>query len=259
MLVPLKEDVVGASRRSLQLMLGAVGVVLLLVCVNIANLMLVRSSERAREFALRSALGAARGRLVRQLLVESLVLALAGAAGGIAVAVVVMRLLVQLGSSSIPRLATVSLDPRVLGFSLIVASASALIFGLVPARRAGRTQPGDVLRAQALSTTGTGSQGRLRGSLVIAQVAMAFVLLAGAGVLLASLRQLRETELGVQTANVLTFDLHLPGARYDSSGRARAYEEIAQRIARAARRASRGRHEQAAGDRRLQHRGARSR
>ncbi len=230
-LVPLKEDLVGSSSRALQLMLGAVGLVLLLVCVNIANLMLVRSSERAREFALRSALGAARGRLVRQLFAESVTLALAGAVAGLVVALGVMKLLVTFGAESIPRLASLSLDPRVLAFSLAAATASALIFGLVPARRAGRAQPADVLREYALSTTGSGTQGRLRSALVVAQVALAFVLLAGAGILLASLQQLRETPLGVRSANVLTFELNLPAARYDSTARAAAYEEVAARVA----------------------------
>ena len=227
MLVPLKEDVVGSSSRALELMLGAVGLVLLLVCVNIANLMLVRGSERAREFALRSALGAGGSRLARQLLTESITLALVGALAGLAVAAVAMKLLVRLSAGSIPRLADLSLDPRVLAFSLAAATASALIFGLAPARKVARNRPADVLREQGRSATSGGTSSRLRSALVVAQVALAFILLAAAGALLASLQRLRDVPLGVQPANVLAFELSLPAARYDSTARALFRERYA--------------------------------
>lgn len=232
MLVSLKEDVVGSSSRALELMLGSVGLVLLLVCVNIANLMLVRGSERQREFALRSALGAGGNRLVRQLLTESVALALAGAAAGIAVAIGGMKLLVMLAGGSIPRIEEASLDPRVLIFTLVIATASALIFGLAPARKAARSKPADVLREQGRSATGGGASSRLRSMLVVAQVALAFVLLAAAGALLASLQRLRDTPLGVRTANILTFELNLPAARYDSTARARFYEDYSAAVER---------------------------
>jgi predicted permease len=230
MLVPLKEDVVGSSSRALELMLGAVGLVLLLVCVNIANLMLVRGSERGREFALRSALGAGGGRLVRQLLTESVTLALAGALAGFAVAEVAMKLLVRLSAGSIPRLTELSLDPRVLAFSLAAATASALIFGLAPARKVARSRPADVLREQGRSATSGGASSTLRSALVVAQVALAFMLLAAAGVLLASLQRLREVPLGVRSANIVTFELNLPAARYDSTARARFREQYAEAL-----------------------------
>ncbi|HET7622105.1 MAG TPA: FtsX-like permease family protein, partial [Gemmatimonadaceae bacterium] len=219
--------VVGSSSRALELMLGAVGLVLLLVCVNIANLMLVRGSERAREFALRSALGAGGDRLVRQLLAESITLALAGALAGLAVATAAMKLLVRLSAGSIPRLADLSLDPRVLAFSLVAATASALIFGIAPARKVARSRPADVLREQGRSATSGGASSRLRSALVVAQVALAFMLLAAAGVLLASLQRLREVPLGVRPANILAFELNLPAARYDSTARARFREQYA--------------------------------
>ena len=136
MLYPLKEDIVGSSSSALEIMLGAVGLVLVLVCVNIANLLIVRGSERAREFAVRSALGAERARLVRQMLIESLTLALAGDIAGLIVARISMSAIVALGSGTIPRLATLSLDPRLLVFSLIIATLSAVGFGLAPALRA---------------------------------------------------------------------------------------------------------------------------
>lgn len=230
-LYPLKQDIVGGSSRALELLLGAVGLVLLLVCVNVANLLLVRGSERAHEFALRSALGAGRGRLVRQLLMESLTLALAGAFAGLAVARLAMAAIVAVGAGRIPRLAALTLDPWLAGVALGVAVLCAALFGLAPALRVARTQPGDVLREQGRSATGGGGQVRLRASLVVAQVALAFVLLVGAGLLLASFQRLRRVDLGVHVDNVLTFELHLPEARYDSTARARFYETVAQAVA----------------------------
>lgn len=228
-LQPLKENVVGGASRSLMLMLGAVFLVLVMVCVNIANLLLVRSSERAREFAVRTALGAQRARLIRQLLVESLTLAIIGGIGGLLVARLAMTGIVMLGDGAIPRLSTLTLEPRLLAFTIAIATVCALLFGLAPALRMTRTQPSDVLRQQARSSTGNRAQGRLRESLVIAQVALAFVMLVGASLLLASFRQLQQVNLGINTANVVTYELALPGARYDSTARSRFYEEVARR------------------------------
>ena len=155
---PLKEDIVGDSSKPLKIMLGAVALVLVLICVNLANLLLVRGSDRAREFALRAALGAERRRLVRQTLIESLTLAIAGDIAGIIVARFAMMAIVALGAGSIPRLSTLTLEPRLLVFSLIIASLSAVGFGLAPALRAAKTQPGDVLREQSRSSTSGGTQ-----------------------------------------------------------------------------------------------------
>lgn len=230
-LFPLKQDIVGSSSRALEIMLGAVGLVLVLVCVNIANLMMVRGSERAREFAVRSALGAGRSRLVRQLLTESLTLAIAGALAGLLVARIAMSAIVALGSGTIPRLATLSLDPRLLAFALVVATVCAVLFGLAPAVRAARTQPSGALRDQSRSVTGDRRSLRLREWLVVSQVAVAFVLLVGAGLLLASFRQIQQVNLGVQPDNVLTFELNLPAARYDSIARARFFDAFATQVA----------------------------
>jgi putative ABC transport system permease protein len=227
---PLKEDVVGESSRGLQLMLAAAVAVLLLVCVNVANLLLVRGSEREREFALRGALGAGETRIVRQLLMESLVLALAGDVAGLIVAQAAMRGIVALGGGSIPRLTALSLDPRILGFSILISSVCAVACGLVPAIRAGRSDPNETLRGESRAATDGRSHARLRSLLVVAQVALAFVLVAGAGLLLASVRRLRDLDLGIRADNVLAFELHLPEARYDSTARARTYEEVARRL-----------------------------
>jgi len=230
-LYPLKEDIVGSSSKALEIMLGAVALVLVLVCVNIANLLLVRGSERAQEFALRSALGAERTRLVRQMLIESMTLALAGDIAGLVVARLAMSAIVALGAGTIPRLATLTLDLRLLAFSLVIATVSAVLFGLAPALRVARTQPGDVLRGQSRSMTGGAKQLRLREWLVVSQVALAFVLLVGAGLLLSSFRRIQQVELGVKTDGVLTFELHLPSARYDSTARGQFYERFAAEVA----------------------------
>ena len=229
-LTPLKEDVVGAASRTLELMLGAVGLVLLLVCVNLANLLLVRGSERAREFALRAALGAEQGRLVRQLLTECLALALMGGIAGLALGRAMMPAIVALGAGSIPRLTHLSLDWPVMAFTTLVASASALLFGLAPALRGGRTQPAEVMRENSQATTSSRSLGRLRSALVVSQVALAFLLLIGAGLLTASVEQLQRTDLGVVANNVLTFDLNLPAVRYDAPARARFYNAFAREV-----------------------------
>ncbi|HKN65837.1 MAG TPA: ABC transporter permease [Gemmatimonadaceae bacterium] len=226
----LKEDIVGASTRALALMFGAVLLVLVLVCVNVANLMLVRGSDRAHELAIRVALGAERWRLVRQMLIESLTLAIAGAAAGLVVARVAMSAIVALGADTIPRLTSLTLEPRLLAFAFIVATISAVGFGLAPAIRASRTQPTDALRDHSRGSTGGARNLRLREWLVVSQVALAFMLLVGAGLLISSLDRLEHVDLGVKTANVLTFDLNLPDARYDSTARGLTYERVARTL-----------------------------
>ena len=231
-LYALKQDMVGPASRALELVLGAVGLVLLLVCVNVATLLLVRASARAHEFALRSALGARRTRLLRQMLVESLVLALAGDALGLIVARVAMSGIVHVGAGSVPRLTSLSLDPRLLLFSVIITTVSAVVFGLTPALRAARTDPIDALRGEDRALAGSRGHNRLRGVLVTGQVALAFILMVGAGLLLVSFHRIRSLDLGVDGDRALVFELHLPDARYDSTARALFYEDIATRIAR---------------------------
>jgi putative ABC transport system permease protein len=223
---PLKADVVGSAGPALEVVLAAVALVLLLVCVNVANLLLVRASERQPEFALRTALGARKSRIVRQLLIESGTLAIAGGVAGLGVAWIVLRGLLRLGSAAIPRLDHLALDARMLLFSLAIASLSAVVFGLAPALRVART-------AETRGTAGTASvaQGSVRAGLVVVQVALAFVLLVGAGLLLASLARLREVPLGVRRDHVLTFRVELPDAFYDSTARAQFYERLSRTFA----------------------------
>jgi predicted permease len=229
-LYSLKEDVVGSASRSLELMLGAALLVLVLVCVNVANLLLVRGSERAHEFALRSALGAGHVRLVRQMLVESVTLALAGGVAGLLVARGTMAAIIAIGAGSMPRVEAMHVDSRLLIIAFVLASLSAIAFGLGPALKTARTDPRDALHDQGRAHTGGASQMKARQWLVVAQVALAFVLLVGAGVLITSFQRLREVPLGIRPENVLTFELHLPDARYDSTARARLYEELAARL-----------------------------
>ena len=228
-LYPLKEDVVGPASRSLQLLLGAVSLVLVLACVNIANLMLVRGSARGGEFAVRAALGASRMRLVRQMLLESLTIAVLGGVAGLLVARWATAAIASIAGESIPRLSTIAFHPRQLLVSVMLAATSAVAFGLAPARRAARADAGEALRGQGRGAIGASM--RVREALVVGQVALAFVLLAGAGVLLASAHRLGQLDLGFNGTNVLVFELHLPDARYPAAGRARFYEEFASRMA----------------------------
>jgi predicted permease len=226
-LYPLKDDIVGTSSQALAVMLGAVFLVLALVCVNVANLMLVRGSDRARELAVRAALGAERWRLVRQMLIESLLLSIGGAAAGLFVARVAMSAIVALGADTIPRLSALTLNSRLLAFAFAVAAICAVGFGLAPAIRASRAQPTDALREQGRSATGGVASMRLREWLVVSQIGLAFTLLVGVGLLVSSLDRLRHVPLGVKTGEVFTFQLNLPDSRYDSLARGRAYERVA--------------------------------
>jgi len=160
--IPLYREMVGRSQRMLLVLLGAVGLLLLIACVNAANLLLARASARVREIAVRSALGAARGRIIRQLLTESLVIALAGAALGTLLAVAGVRVLVAFLPAGFPRASEIRLDSTVFAFTLVVAILTGLLFGLVPALTASRTDLQQSLRESGRSATGTGRQFQLR-------------------------------------------------------------------------------------------------
>ncbi len=231
-LVPLSERVIGEEIRTmLWVMLGAVAFVLLIGCVNLANLLLARATGRARELAIRTAVGAGRGRLLRQLLVESLVLALAGGVLGLLLSVGGIRILVALAPADVPRISGVGLNTMVLGFALLVSLASALVFGLLPALRATSLVPAPALADAAFGST-RGQRGRRSlGALVAAELALAVVLLAGAGLMLRSVASLRDVDPGFEVENMLTFKLTLPPARYER-GRplADAYARLRERL-----------------------------
>jgi putative ABC transport system permease protein len=187
--------------------LGAVALlVLLLACANVANLLLVRGAARERELAVRAALGGGRGTLIRQLMVESLVLAGVGAALGLGLAWGGIRVLLAMGPEELPRLSTVALDPAVLGFALLAALTAALLFGIVPALRASGVVLADSLRAGTRSA-GIGHGHLLRDGVVIAEVALAFVLLVGSGLMIRSFVALQRADPGYDPAGLLTFSL----------------------------------------------------
>ena len=225
--MPLREELVASARRPLHLVFAAVTLLLLLACVNVANLALVRATGRVHEFAVRAALGSGRFRLVRQLLVESFLLAFLGGVAGLAVAGALVRVLQALGRQALPRLDDVGLDADVLLFALIATAATAVAFGIAPALRLSETSPVEALHQQSRSATGTRGLARIRGALAAAQLALALTLLAGAAILLASLHRLQQVDLGVRVERVLTFEVNLPTSRYDEAHRASFQEELA--------------------------------
>ena len=213
-LTPMREQIAGGYRRALLVLLGAVGFVLLIGCANLANLNLVRAAERSREMSIRSALGATRGQVLKQLLLESTLLAAGGAALGALLAPIGIRGLVALSPSNIPRAEEIGLDGAVLIFTALVSLVAAVVSGLVPALA---TSHGDL--AQPLnegtrgSTEGLGGKS-LRTGLVVIEVALSLILLAGAAVLLKSFSKLQSVDAGFDPHGVLAIRLSLPGTRY---------------------------------------------
>ncbi len=228
-LVPLREELVGKTRPALLVLLGAVSCVLLIACANIANLLLAHNTSRGREMALRLALGASRWRLTRQLLIESFLLATLGGAAGILAATWGIDLLVALAREWLPRTAEVRLDGAVLGFSCLLTLLVGLICGLVPARQGVGCAATDLQATlrEAIGAGGAG-RGRLRGALVVAEMALAMMLLAGAGLLLRSFAQVYRTDSGLgQAENVLTARVSLPAGQYPTSAAVTAFYERA--------------------------------
>jgi putative ABC transport system permease protein len=211
-LTPLRTDLLGPARPVLALLLGAVALVLLLTCANLASLLLARGEARRRELAVRAALGAGRFRLVRQMLTETCVLGLAGGAAGLAVAAVAMKALLALDPGTLPRAQQAGLNLPVVAFTAAVSIAAGIVFGLVPAAQITQGALDHALREAGRGAIG--GRGRLRRALVAVQVAIAVVLLAGAGLLVKSFARLRSVPSGMQTAGVLTFRTTAPAVRY---------------------------------------------
>jgi putative ABC transport system permease protein len=230
-LVPIHEQTVGEIRPAVMVLASAVALVLLIACVNVANLLLARSTVRQRELGLRTALGARRGRLVRQMLSESLVLAAAGGAIGLALAYAFHRGLIALVADRIPvpRLDQVVLDFPVLAFTMLVALGTGLLFGILPAVVA-TSAVNDALREGGRHGSGPKSR-RVLGALVVAEIALSLVLLAGAGLLIRSFLRLQSLDPGFRTDGVLTARVSLPGTRYSEPARiAGFYDEALNRI-----------------------------
>ena len=209
----LTEQVVGGVKRAILLLLGAVGFLLLIACANVANLLLARAEARQREMAVRSALGAGGWRLVRQLLTESIVLTSVAAVTGLVLAFAAVRYVAWWNPANIPRVHTVGLDARVLMFTALVALVTSIVFSLVPALRARRVDLNESLK-DGQTTSGGGARQRFRNTLVVVEMALAVVLLVGAGLMLRSLWSLQQIRLGFDPANVLTMRLSLPQASY---------------------------------------------
>ncbi len=213
-LVSLHREIAGIFRPALLALFGAAGLLLIIACINVANLLLARATARQREVAIRAAIGASRGRLIRQLLTESFVLALLGAAFGFLVAVVGVKGLLAWSPVDIPRADDIHVDLAMLLFSTALGVGTALGFGLAPALLISRAQLQDTLREGAKSASAGGRSLRLRNTLVVAEVALAVMLLSGAGLLIRTVSRLVEEDSGVRTSRVLTANVQLPEAAY---------------------------------------------
>ena len=225
---PALETLVGESRTPLLILLGAVGLVLLIACANIANLLLARTTAREHEIAVRAAMGASGVRVVRQLLTESLLLAILGGTAGVVLAEYALRFVLPLGGQSIPRLAQASIDGRVLGFSLLLAFLASLLFGMAPALQASKIDLAGSLKEQTRG--GTDRHDRLRGALVIAQVTLGLVLVSGAGLLMASFLHLQKSDLGLKPDHLLTYWFSLPEPQYNAAQEVAFYDQLLERI-----------------------------
>jgi predicted permease len=233
--IPLLEQVVGDVRRTLYVLLGAVGFVLLIACANAANLLLSRAAARGREAALRSALGAGRARLVRQLLAESVLLALAGGAAGVLLAVWSLDWIRTAGRESIPRLPAIGIDGAALAFTFLLSLLTGVVFGLAPAWRLASAPLIEALKDAARGSAGMhalwGRGRNLRQALVVAEVALSVVLLAGAGLLIRSFTRLLDVAPGFEPAQLLTFELNLSGSKYpERPSVAKKYRELWQSL-----------------------------
>ena len=228
--VPLSQELAGETRRPLILLLVAVGFVLLIACANLANLLLSRAMGRSKEIAVRTALGARRSQLVRQLLTESIVLSSAGGIAGIVVALWSFAFLRQLIPPALTLVAELRIDPAVLAFTFGLSVLTGVLFGLVPAIQASRTDLNEALKQGGGRTTLSAGNRRLQSAMVIGEVALAMVLLVGAGLLIQTFTRLRGQYSGMRAENVLTLRTTLPEKKYeDPSRRAAFYEQVLER------------------------------
>jgi len=205
-------------RPILFLLMGAVSLILLIACVNLANLLLARNSARERELAMRTALGAGKGRLVRQLLAETLLLSMIGGAVGLLLAQVGVKALTSIHPEGLPQLSSLNLDWRVLAFTAVLSLTTVLLFGLFPALTGARVNLVEALKLGSRTTTSSSAAQRMRRVLVVTEMAMSLMLLVGAGLLVQSIYHLQQQRLGIRKDHLLTGHFYLPGVRYPDSG-----------------------------------------
>jgi putative ABC transport system permease protein len=221
--VPLREQIVGDIRPALLVLLGAVGFVLLIACANVANLVLAKTLARKKEIAIRTSLGASRLTILRQLLAETLLVAFAGCALGLFLARFSLSLFEKFLADRLPKFAAVSLDSQVLAFTAVVGLASALLAGLLPAVRSTRVEISEALKQGQSRGSSDGGGAKIRGLLVVSEVALSLVLLIGAGLMLRTLLQLGKVQPGFDPEHVLTATLTVPGGRYTTSAAQNAF------------------------------------
>jgi predicted permease len=217
-LLAYRDLVASDVQGPVRVLFGAIGLVLLIACVNVANLLIGRAAGRSREVAVRVAVGATRWRLVRQMLTESVLLALVGGAAGLLIAYWGLDVLLSLVPGSLPRAGEVRLDGWALGFTFVVSLLTGVLFGLLPAWQTANPHVHDALKEGSRRTTGTARHERLRGALVVSEVALSLVLLVGAGLLVRTFVNLIRTDPGFETRGLLTAELWVTGSRYDSTG-----------------------------------------
>ena len=230
LMIPLHEDVVGAARPAVLMLLGAVGFVLLIACVNVANLLLARAESRRREFSIRLALGAGRNRLLRQFLAEGMILVVLGAVAGIVLAKVGLGLVMAASPDSIPRTAEVGIDPTVLAFTLGVSILSIIVFAMAPLVQMRDRDLATTLRGSGQRTSGGGGSHRLRKSLVIAEIALAVIPVVGSGLMIRAFWKLQQVDVGFEPRGVTAFSLQLPASKYQAPDRLRFANQLEERL-----------------------------
>jgi len=230
-MMPLRDDVIGNVKRALWVLQGAVALVLLIACANVANLLLARAESRHKEFAVRTALGASRTRVLRQFIAEGVVLSVLGAIVGLALAYWGLKALLAANPQSIPRAAEITLDPAVLGVTVFIALATGLVFGLAPLLHMGAQAVTQAIKEGGVRTTANATRNRVRRGLVTVEIALAVMLVIGAGLLIRSFNNLTAVDAGFDTSNRVTFGMVLPQAAYpDSQRRVQFYSDIRQKL-----------------------------
>ncbi len=230
LVIPQIDAVVGDTRPALRILFAAVALVLLIACANVAGLLLARGSRRTWEVAVRSALGASRAQIVRQMLVESLVLSLLGGLAGIALSALLVRVVVRLLPSDLPRSGNISIDATVLAFAVGVSVLTGPLFGVLPALRVARVDPSTALRDGTRTATTGRRQHRLQNSLVIAEMAIGLVLLIGSGLLIRSFVRVLQVDPGFDRRNLLTASVELPESQYPHDRHIQFYDELLPRL-----------------------------